>query len=117
MFDYTKKFYNPDDFDTPEDEIVEEEVIEEEEIIEEEPYNEVEDEEDPEPEDKTCFGIVTCDKLNVRKGPGTHYDIATKPVSKGEELMIMGGFDSDWYEVCTASGVEGYVLKDHIKIS
>lgn len=54
-------------------------------------------------------------KLNVRSNTDTNSDILTT-LNEGEEVRIEDEYNSDWYKVCTASGIEGFALKEYIKI-
>lgn len=94
MFDYTNSFKDP-------------EAVEEIETVEEV----VEDE----ATDETFVGVVTAKLLNIRKSPdGDQANIVTQ-VEEGAELLVSSEI-GDWYEVCTASGIDGYAMKKFIKI-
>lgn len=54
-------------------------------------------------------------KLNVRSNTDTNSDILTT-LDEGEEIRIEDEYNSDWYKVCTASGIEGFALKEYIKV-
>lgn len=60
-------------------------------------------------------GMVECDKLNVRKGPGVENDIVCV-INKGTKVEITNEPDEDWYEIYTVSGIEGFCMKKFIKI-
>jgi len=53
--------------------------------------------------------LVTVDKINVRKGPGTNYAIVTQ-VKKGMELNAIG-MQGDWYQVILGNKKIGWVHK------
>lgn len=62
-------------------------------------------------------GVVSgCEKLYVRKGP----DKSTESlciIDKDTEVEIeMDESTSDFYKVCTASGIEGYCMKKFIAL-
>lgn len=65
-----------------------------------------------------CIGVVCdCDRLNVRKAPSRNAPVAAE-IDVGTEVMI----DPDnstvgWYNICTASGIEGFCMKDFITIN
>lgn len=66
----------------------------------------------------TPIGKVVANKLYVRTGPSKDFDPVSY-VELGSELLITGGYQDpfvDWYEVITASGQEGYVMKDFVEI-
>ncbi len=70
---------------------------------------------DRESEDHTSLaeaGEVIPDKLNIRTGPGTGYDIAAPPLSNGAKVRILKQ-DNEWYKVATE--VTGWVAKKYIK--
>lgn len=63
----------------------------------------------------TKMGYVNCDKLYLRKKPSFDSDAVTI-LNRDEELMIMSDEDPEWYNVYTASGQEGFCMKDFIKL-
>lgn len=71
-----------------------------------------------EPVKKAVTGkVVDCARLNVRKDPS-----ATAPVlcmlNESTEVMVdEDASTEDFYKVCTATGVEGYCMKDFILLS
>lgn len=60
--------------------------------------------------------VVDCTRLNVRQTPNKGGKVvATIPV--GTELLIDGDqLDDEYYAVCTASGIEGFCMKQFIEI-
>lgn len=99
-------------YTAPESEIEEQQV----------PAAEVESEEQAEtivcPEQCEYVNAVVsgCSRLNVREHPN-----ATAPVKSvligGSEVEVCTAHNyEDWYEVCTASGVEGYCMKQYITV-
>lgn len=82
-------------FETPE--------VESETIVEEEPK-------------QNSMGSVAVDKLNLRSTPSSKENNIIKELVKDEIVEILEK-NNDWYHVCTASGVEGYVVSDYIQIS
>ena len=61
----------------------------------------------------TCT-IEVSSTLNVRKGPGTSYEIVT--TVKNKEVVTLKDDSSEWYKIETASGKEGYVLGQYVKL-
>lgn len=62
------------------------------------------------------MGKVIPSRLYVRKGPGVDYEPITD-ISQGTDVLIVSGHDddtTDWYEVITAAGQEGFVMKEYI---
>lgn len=71
-----------------------------------------------EPVKKAVTGkVVDCARLNVRKDPS-----ATAPVlcmlNESTEVMVdEDASTEEFYKICTATGVEGYCMKDFILLS
>lgn len=87
------------------------EVIEQ--VIAEELGN-VEPEEPTKPEPKT--GIVTANKLNIRKLPAPTAEVATI-VDKNAKLMIDPEYETvEWIKVYTETGIEGYCMKKFVEV-
>lgn len=93
-------------------EVEENEIIEEPEVVEEEITEPEVIEEQKTSED--LMGKTTC-KVYLRPTPGTDKDPITD-LSKGEELLISSDENADWYQVFTASGQEGYVMKQFVEL-
>lgn len=89
--------------------------VEPEEVIE--PIDEVVEQPVVETEPETVTGIVVnCIKLNVREQMNTGSSIlCVLPVSS-EVKVIANEVHDDWCHVFTASGVEGFCMKQYIKI-
>lgn len=120
---YTNYSKNPESIKEP---FINEPIIEKEEKIEEvvEAVEPVETEDTieaseivDEPEVEPIYGCVDkCEKLRVRKGPSTNTGVVTV-ISAGTEVMIdLDKSTNDWYSVRTATGVEGFCMKDFITI-
>lgn len=74
--------------------------------------------EEPEVEvEKTVVkGVVTVDLLNVRAKPGRETKILSV-IKRGAEVVIdETDADEVFYKVTTATGVEGFCMKDYIDI-
>ena len=56
---------------------------------------------------------VTTATLNVRKGIGTSYGIVTT-LAQGASVTIVDNSHATWAKVRTASGLEGYCLKEYL---
>ncbi len=68
---------------------------------------------------KKGSGYSTCTvnasgSVNVRKGPGTTYNIVTT-VKKGEVVTLLDD-SAAWYKIKTASGKEGYISGEYVKL-
>ena len=68
-------------------------------------------------EPEVLTGIVAgCKKLNVRKAPSaTAPIVCTIPVDTEVEILVDESTD-EFYYVCTASGIEGFCMKQYITI-
>lgn len=66
--------------------------------------------------DDTPIGVVNTHEIYIRSGAGKEFDPVTT-VKEGAELMIL---DAEtylgWYQVMTASGVEGYVMSSLVDL-
>lgn len=70
----------------------------------------------PEPVIRKIGKIHGCKKLRVRKLPNPGSEIISELI-EGVEVMIDGkSSTSTFYKICTEHGIEGYCMKDYIKI-
>lgn len=69
-----------------------------------------------EPEQPITAIVVNCAKLNVREEPSPRAE-AVAVIDASNEVVV---YDSEsfgnYYKVCTASGIEGYCVKDYLKL-
>ena len=99
------------------DEIISEEPIEDSipeepvEVLSEEVDNTVNEEKNP----RYVYGVVkNCETLRVRKIPSSDGEILTI-IDKGTELEIdLENSTDEFYNVCTATGINGYCMKKFI---
>lgn len=69
-----------------------------------------------EPVNETKFGVVLCGKLIVRNHPDPKADIVSI-IDKDSEVMIDDNeSNEEFYSVCTATGVEGFCMKQFIAV-
>lgn len=70
----------------------------------------------PEPVSTMIGMVVGCGKLNVREQPSVTANIVcVMPVSS--EIEVYADYvNGDWYRVCTASGIEGFCMKQYIEL-
>lgn len=54
--------------------------------------------------------VFTLDKANIRRGPGTHYDII-QTVEPATDVTVIGT-EGNWYFVQLQDGRRGYIRKD-----
>lgn len=61
--------------------------------------------------------VVGCTKLNVREHPNADANVKSV-IDSGSEVKVCTAHNyDDWYEVCTASGVEGYCMAKFIAVN
>ena len=61
-------------------------------------------------------GVVTANKLNIRKLPAPTAEVVTI-VEKDTTLMIDPEYETvEWYKVYTPAGIEGYCMKKFVKV-
>ena len=60
--------------------------------------------------------VHNCVKLNVRENPDPNASVVMT-INAGDEVMVYGSDKSgNYYSICTESGVEGYCIKDYLKM-
>lgn len=118
-----KQYYNnkPKDkpYATEKPEKVKEPVaVEEQKIVEPvaEPVVETPVVEEPETAKPITGKVVGCKMLNVRIAPRKFADVVTVVNADSELIIDLDRSNDEWYSVCTAAGVEGYCVKDFVKI-
>ena len=72
---------------------------------------------EPEPPAEPVYGVVfNCEKLNVRNAPSKESEVVCK-IDKDTECMIdLDTSTSDWLHVYLADGIEGFCMKDYVKV-
>ena len=69
-----------------------------------------------EPEIQKCGQVSDCKKLNVRKLPSRDAEIVSE-LAEGIKVMIDEKTSTAlFYKICTEHGIEGYCMKDFIKV-
>lgn len=76
---------------------------------------------DTDSNDKVLMGsVANCNRVYVRSEADKDSDPLTDLI-EGSELLISGTFDDDlgngWYQVCTASGIDGYIMSKFVKLN
>ena len=67
--------------------------------------------------DKLIPGVVTdCLRLNVRKEADRNAEVVTVLDALSEVMVDMGESTDEFYNVCTAAGIEGFCMKKYIAI-
>lgn len=65
---------------------------------------------------KPLMGEVSVEKLNLRSTPSSdNNDNIVKELVKGDVVEIVQDM-GNWHQVCTATGVDGYVMSEYIKV-
>ena len=71
----------------------------------------------PVEEVKTLKGIVTgCAKLNIREEPSVKTRVLAIVDASNEMAVYQDESFGNFYKVCTASGIEGYCMKDYVTL-
>ena len=75
---------------------------------------------DPEPsveQENRKFGKVNnCKKLNIRKLPSRDAEIVSELIEGSEVMIDEKESTALFYKICTEHGIEGYCMKDFIKV-
>ena len=67
------------------------------------------------PMPKTVEGVVTnCNKLNVRAEPSVDAEVLYVLDVMSEIKINVNKSDNEWFNVCTASGIEGYCMRKFV---
>lgn len=66
---------------------------------------------------RNVIGVVTdCLKLNIREKPSKDSRVVTVVTCLDELEIDMGDSNDDWYDVCTATGIEGFCMKKFVAV-
>lgn len=69
-----------------------------------------------EPENRKFGKVNNCKKLNVRKLPSRDAEIVSELVEGVEVMIDEKESTALFYKICTEHGIEGYCMKDFIKV-
>ena len=58
---------------------------------------------------------TTTDKLNIRSGPGTSYEIV-ETIDKGTAVETLDSGSSGWYKIKLADGTQGYCSSQYLQV-
>ena len=61
--------------------------------------------------------VVDCAKLNVREEPSPKANVVAIIDASNEVVVYDSESFGNYYKVCTASGIEGYCVKDYLKLN
>lgn len=81
------------------------------------PENEITTEvEEPPKKEKVLGTVVNCPRLRVREHPSINAVVAAE-IDEGSEVVINEDKSTEeFYSVITATGLEGYCMKDYIQV-
>ena len=81
------------------------------------PENEITTEvEEPPKKEKVLGTVVNCPRLRVREHPSINAVVAAE-IDEGSEVVINEDESTEeFYSVITATGLEGYCMKDYIQL-
>ena len=77
---------------------------------------EVEPEPSVEPENRKFGKVNNCKKLNIRKFPSRDAEIVSELVEGSEVMIDEKESTALFYKICTEHGIEGFCMKDFIKV-
>ena len=77
----------------------------------------VEEEMSHEEELEEAHGIVSCDRLNLRKDPFEKFGNVIETLARGTELVIEPStLNDEWCKVYTSVGISGYCKREFISV-
>jgi SH3-like domain-containing protein len=59
--------------------------------------------------------VVNCARLNVRAEPNTDAAVLCVLDAMSEIEIIVAQSTNEWFKICTATGIEGYCMRDYIE--
>ena len=69
-----------------------------------------------EPENRKFGKVSNCKKLNIRKLPSRDAEIVSELIEGSEVMIDEKESTALFYKICTEHGIEGYCMKDFIKV-
>ena len=69
-----------------------------------------------EPENRKFGKVDNCKKLNIRKLPSRDAEIISELVEGSKVMVDEKESTALFYKICTEHGIEGYCMKDFIKV-
>lgn len=76
----------------------------------------IHDDENEKINEEVKIGVVNCNKLNVREEPSLDSTIVCEVNSQTELMIDESESTDDFYKVFTASGIEGFCMKEFIAV-
>ena len=96
--------------------VVEPELEEQKPVVAETPVIEEPVIESTKPAEHVIGKVANCKLLNIRIAPRKFADVIAVVNADSELVVSLDQSEGDWYSVCTAAGVEGYCMKEFVKI-
>ena len=69
-----------------------------------------------EPENRKFGKVSNCKKLNIRKLPSRDAEIVSELIEGSEVMIDEKESTALFYKICTEHGIEGFCMKDFIKV-
>ena len=69
-----------------------------------------------EPENQKFGKVNNCKKLNIRKLPSRDAEIVSELIEGSEVMIDKKESTALFYKICTEHGIEGYCMKNFIKV-
>ena len=69
-----------------------------------------------EPENQKFGKVSNCKKLNIRKLPSRDAEIVSELIEGSEVMIDEKESTALFYKICTEHGIEGYCMKNFIKV-
>ena len=69
-----------------------------------------------EPENRKFGKVNNCEKLNIRKLPSRDAEIVSELVEGSKVMIDEKESTALFYKICTEHGIEGYCMKNFIKV-
>ena len=69
-----------------------------------------------EPENRKFGKVSNCKKLNIRKLPSRDAEIVSELIEGSEVMIDEKESTALFYKICTEHGIEGYCMKNFIKV-
>lgn len=69
-----------------------------------------------EPENRKFGKVNNCEKLNIRKLPSRDAEVVSELIEGSEVMIDEKESTALFYKICTEHGIEGYCMKNFIKV-
>ena len=61
--------------------------------------------------------VVNCGKLNIRTNPSPRASVICAIDATTEVIVFPDDSTDAYYKICTASGIEGFCMKDYLRLT